>query len=152
LEEIAKELGLLVCLKPYAGKDDLSGCIVRTDGKTIIGINSSHHPNRQRFTLAHEIGHYLLHAGERVIVDHDFRVNLRSKTSNNAFNPEEIEANIFAAELLMPAECLLKDLSNKDIDAENDEAIRELRERYHVSGQALVYRLANLGLLHTSAK
>jgi hypothetical protein len=87
-----------------------------------------------------------------VTVDHDFRVNLRSKLSSNTFNPEEIEANIFAAELLMPAECLQKDLTNKDIDAENDETIKDLRQRYQVSGQALVYRLANLGLLHTTGK
>src|SRR6516225_5201897 len=41
--------------------DELSGMIFIRDNVPIIGINATHHPHRQRFTLAHEIGHLVLH-------------------------------------------------------------------------------------------
>ena len=51
--------------------DKLSGFLVRSTkgGNPIIGVNCKHHPNRQRFTIAHELGHYLLHEGEVVHFD-----------------------------------------------------------------------------------
>jgi Zn-dependent peptidase ImmA (M78 family) len=98
--------------------------------------------------LAHEIGHFFLHQGEEVIVDRAFRVNLRNSEAAKAESPEEIEANYFAAELLMPTKFLLEDLEGKAIDIEGDDDIRELSSRYQVSSQALSYRLTNLGYLH----
>jgi Zn-dependent peptidase ImmA (M78 family) len=146
VETIAKQINLRVRFEPFDG--NLSGCIVRQGGEVTIGINSFHHKNRQRFTLAHEIGHFFLHKGEEIIVDRSFRVNLRDSEAAKAESPEEIEANYFAAELLMPTKFLLKDLDGKAIDIESDEDIRELSSRYHVSSQALSYRLTNLGYLH----
>ena len=67
--------------------------------------------------------------------------------ASKAENPEEIEANRFAAELLMPETMLTDDLRGKKLDIENDELIRELADRYRVSPQALTYRLVNLGYL-----
>ena len=146
IERVAKELKLQVRFEPFEG--DLSGCIVRHGNHARVGINSLHHENRQRFTLAHEIGHFLLHKGEQVFVDHAFRVNLRGTDAGKAENPEEIEANLFAAELLMPERFLDKDLKGKKLDIESDELIRELSDRYRVSSQALTYRLVNLGYLN----
>lgn len=146
IEKIAKQLKLRVRFEPFDG--DLSGCIVRHGNHATVGINSLHHENRQRFTLAHEIGHFLLHKGEEVIVDRGFRVNLRDAEASKAENPEEIEANYFAAELLMPENILIDDLKGKKLDIENDELIRELADRYRVSPQALTYRLVNLGYLN----
>ena len=65
-----------------------------------IFLNGGDPVQRQRFTLAHEIGHILLHA-ERSVVD--FRKNL-----DNPSTTEEIEANRFAADLLMPSIPYLK--------------------------------------------
>jgi len=146
VERIAKELLIRVRFEPFEGS--LSGCIVRQGDHVTVGINSAHHRNRQRFTLAHEIGHFFLHKGEEVIVDRTFRVNLRNSEAAKAESPEEIEANYFAAELLMPTRLLLGDLEGKEIDIENDAHIRELSSRYEVSPQALSYRLTNLGYLH----
>jgi Zn-dependent peptidase ImmA (M78 family) len=150
LDKIAGNLNLRLRFQPYDG--ELSGCIVRKDGNAIIGINSSHHENRQRFTLAHEIGHYLLHKGEEMFIDRDFRVNLRNAHSGKAENLEEIEANQFAAELLMPASLLSDELKGKAFDLEDGSMIRKLAIRYKVSSQALSYRLVNLGYLNPYAK
>ena len=57
-----------------------------------------------------------------------------------------MEANLFAAELLMPAEFLEKDLAdNAAFPLQDEEAIGDLARKYGVSVQALTYRLAYLG-------
>lgn len=143
VEKIAEALELRIQLEPFEG--DISGCTVRQGDKAVIGVNSLHHPNRQRFTIAHEIGHFLLHKGEEIIVDRGFRVNFRDDESAKAENPEEIEANYFAAELLMPRNFLQDDLGGKSVDIEDDILLQELASKYRVSPQALSYRLLNLG-------
>lgn len=145
VEKIAKRLNLRVTFEPFDG--DMSGCIVRSKDGATIGVNSLHPENRQRFTIAHEIGHFLLHKGEEVIVDRNFRVNLRDNEASRAENPEEIEANYFAAALLMPEDMLHADLKGEKLDIEDDEPIQNLANRYKVSRQALTYRLVSLGYL-----
>ena len=88
----------------------------------IIGVNSHHHVNRRRFTVAHELGHLILHrkalAG-RVHVDRRFPVLMRDSAAASGLDPREIEANQFAAELLMPTPLLLAEIRRKkafDID------------------------------------
>ena len=134
---------------------DLSGFLFR-DAKTkkaIIGVNATHHRNRQRFTIAHELGHYLLHAGEPVHVDKAnvaYRINRRDEQSASGQDDSEREANLFAAELLMPARFLEKDVAAKGIDLLDDTAVNELANKYGVSAQALTFRLMNIGLIANS--
>src|SRR5580704_6901556 len=59
IEKVARSLGAQVRFSPF--DDELSGMIHIKDGVPIIGVNSLHHPNRQRFTIAHEVGHLCLH-------------------------------------------------------------------------------------------
>lgn len=144
VEQIAKNLGLNVRFAPLDA--DISGAILRSNQGIVIGVNSAHHPNRQRFSIAHEVGHYLLHEGIRVHIDRDFRVNLRSSESSEGLDRDEIQANRFAAELLMPTAFLEKDVIRlEEID---DAAIQRLAKRYKVSSQAMEIRLANLGLIY----
>lgn len=144
VERIARKLGLDV--KFEAADDDLSGALVRENGRALIGVNSRHHPNRQRFTIAHEIGHFRLHAPSEFHMDDDFaRVVFRDKNSSLASDQEEIEANQFAAELLMPEDLLRSDLpKRRRIDPA---VIESLAQRYAVSKQAMEIRLRNLGFL-----
>jgi Zn-dependent peptidase ImmA (M78 family) len=126
---------------------DLSGLLFREEGRTIIGVNTMHPKPRQRFTIAHELGHLELHEGYGIHVDHKFPImRKRDGRSSQAVDFDEIEANGFAAELLMPAEMLERDLHDKDLDFEDDEMIRQLADRYHVSLQAMAIRLGNLRL------
>jgi Zn-dependent peptidase ImmA (M78 family) len=139
-------------LKAERVDDDLSGFLLRAKGsrRAIIGVNDNHHPNRQRFTIAHELGHYLLHEGEAVHLDQSrsgFTMNFRDQESATGEDDAEREANLFAAELLMPAGFLQKDVQGKDLDLldVDDQFLGELAKRYKVSVQALTFRLANLG-------
>lgn len=143
---IAKSLGVEVQETP--AEDDLSGFLYR-DRKldsTIIGVNAEHHPNRRKFTVAHELGHYLLHDFDDVHVDREFKVWLRNDASSQGTDIEEKEANLFAAELLMPVHFLKRDVANiGTIDLMDEEVIRELASKYGVSTQAMMFRLSYLG-------
>jgi Zn-dependent peptidase ImmA (M78 family) len=148
VEELAQKLGARLSYEPLKG--NVSGMLYRREGESpIIGVNSVHAYTRQRFTIAHEIGHLLLHPGRPVIVDKLVRVNLRDKTSGLATDAEEIAANAFAAELLMPRRFvqaeLTRRMSRRVVDAD-EWIVEELAGVFQVSRQALEYRLNNLGL------
>ena len=77
-----------------------------------------------------------------------YRVNLRSPESATGEDNDEKEANLFAAELLMPASFLRRDLRGEDLDLlEDSDFLERLAEKYKVSVQALTFRLAYLGYI-----
>ncbi len=146
VETLALALGAEVRQEP--AEDDLSGFIYRDRKRrsAVIGVNSLHHSNRQRFTVAHELGHFLLHEGDALHVDRRFLVNLRDTKSSEGTDLEEKEANLFAAELLMPRQFLERDVAEIGVvDLEEEDVIRELAEKYEVSTQAMTFRLNYLG-------
>ena len=142
---IAKALGVEVQETP--AEDELSGFLYRDQKKpALIGVNANHPPNRRSFTVAHELGHYLLHDFRDVHVDREFKVWLRSDASSKGTDIEEKEANLFAAELLMPARFVARDVERIDtIDLLDEEVLQELAAKYGVSLQAMTFRLAYLG-------
>lgn len=143
VEKIAEHLGLDIRYAPFEG--DLSGALVRTKDESYIGVNSYHHSNRQRFTIAHEIAHFILHKGLRVHVDKEFWVNWRDDELSKAVKWQEIQANQWAAELLMPTEFVLRDINKlKRLDKR---AMQSLSKRYKVSPKAMQIKLENLGLV-----
>lgn len=124
--------------------NEISGLLIRKQKMVVIAVAQEQPEQRQRFTIAHELGHLLLHDGIEVRVDKHFRVNLRSSASSKAEDVEEIEANAFAAELLMPRDFLLRDARKLTLDIEDEEQIAALARRYEVSRQAMTFRLMNL--------
>lgn len=146
IERIANSEGLPIIETVYSG--DVSGALIRASGHVGIAVNAMHHPNRRRFTVAHELAHFKLkHEGEHV--DRDFTVLRRDDKSSEANDWLEIEANAYAACLLMPRQFLLRDLRanfNGDFDS-SEEFLATIAKRYRVSTTALKYRLTNLGLL-----
>ena len=128
---------------------DLSGFLYRKGKEIVIGVNTDQAPVRQRFTIAHELGHLLLHDLDDLHVDHGFMVRLRSDVSSLGLDNDEMEANRFAAELLMPTRFLKEDLEGTRMDLTADEMLRALAKRYGVSAQALAIRLTGLGYLPT---
>ena len=141
---IAEYLGATVRYAPYKG--ELAGVLIRDDFERgiVIGVNSLHHSNRQRFTIAHECGHLRLHKGRQSYVDRSFRINRRDEVSSQATDAEEIEANRFAAELLMPYDLIKDDLMTYRPDIEDEDELRELVDRYGVSLQALTLRIRSV--------
>lgn len=142
VERIAKACGADIQVENF--NNEISGLLLRTASQTTIAVEAKQAPTRQRFTIAHELGHLLLHKGEEVRIDRNFRLNFRSPESSTAEDVEEIEANAFAASLLMPAKMLESELSKLMIDADDEDQIKVLAERYKVSTQAMTIRLMNL--------
>ncbi len=124
--------------------DDVSGVLIRNEHGTAIGVNKAHASVRQRFTIAHELGHLLLHDGVPIRVDKNFRVNWRKGGAANAPDIEEIEANFFAASLLMPKSMLTNATRLDHFDVEDDVEIVRLARLFKVSTQAMTFRLGEM--------
>jgi Zn-dependent peptidase ImmA (M78 family) len=146
LERLAGVLGARIHYEPFDGQ--VSGMVHRQgDGLAIIGVNSTHSIGRQRFTIAHEIGHLILHKDESLHVDEKSPIGFRNEESSLATKAPEIEANQFAAELLMPVEHLAKEIKSISDDMGAEDAVIELANRFQVSEQAMTLRLTRLGVL-----
>ena len=148
VDKIAKGMGAVLRYSPL--DEELSGMIYVKDGQPIIGVNAMHHPSRQRFSIAHEIGHLVMHRAlitDQVHVDKEFPVELyalkRDAASALGTETVEIEANRFAAALLVPEFFVEKEL-HAAVDIDNDAPVEELARRLKVSRQMLEYRIRNL--------
>jgi Zn-dependent peptidase ImmA (M78 family) len=126
-------------------EEKISGMLVIKDGYAIIGVNHNHHKNRQRFTIAHELGHFILHQNLSNIFIDSSLVFFRNEEASEGTKKQEIEANTFAAELLMPESILIEKARNQPLD--DDKVIKELAKNFGVSVQALTIRLTILGLI-----
>ena len=96
VQGLLSALGIKLISVPMS--DDVSGMLSLSDnGKDwVVKVNALHHPNRQRFTIAHEVAHFARHRFQQVeFKDLNF-------FRNGDSNPMEVEANRFASELLMP--------------------------------------------------
>ena len=104
VEALPSKLGIRLRMA-YLGKE-ISGMLESIDQGYLITINAADPPTRQRFTLAHEIGHYMLHrhlVGDDVPDDRAYRSPDAGKYHNTMIGPsEETEANKFVANLLWP--------------------------------------------------
>lgn len=152
VDQIADHLGAVVVYQPF-DSDDISGLLYRTRGSApIIGVNSTNTSSRRRFTIAHEIGHLILHEGHQLIVERHVQVNFRDSTNNTVTAAEEIEANRFAAALLMPRPLIGQALQIllEGRPLADAELVGRLRARFEVSRPAMDYRLASLGILTPS--
>jgi len=125
--------------------EDVSGILLRTKhNKTpIIGVMKYQATVRKRFTVAHELGHLLLHDGREVHIDRLYRVNYRSDRADGGIKVEETEANAFAAELLMPVQFLDSE-GDFLFDIGADEQLKQVADKYGVSAEAMSWRLFNL--------
>jgi Zn-dependent peptidase ImmA (M78 family) len=145
VEKIARHLGALIRFSVL--DDEISGMVFVKEGTAIIGVNALHHPNRQRFTIAHEIAHLLLHrefVSTKVHVDKGFPVLMRNKVASLGTDLFEIEANRFAAELLMPTSLVSALLHDRIVDVDDEKLIRDLANQFKVSKQAMGHRISAL--------
>ncbi len=143
VDRIIKARGIILQYAPLA--EDLSGMAYIKDGVGIIGVNALHHPNRQRFSAAHELAHHVLHVPEisaAVHVDKGFRVLHRDVLAAQGTDPLEIDANAFASELLMPRQFLLEAVGDAGLDLDDDAAIESLAKKFKVSVAAMRNRLS----------
>ena len=133
---IAKELGITVKMATLPAT--ISGEIKEDDGKYIIRVNRHDVKERQRFTLAHEIAHFLLHKdriGDGISDD----VLYRSKLSDFM----EIQANRLAADILMPWDLIQPKLTEYS-QMRNEERFEKIASDAQVSTTAIKIRLGKV--------
>lgn len=145
VESIAQRNGVSVTRQEL--ESNVSGILVIKNNKAVICVNINHHPNRQRFTIAHELGHFLLHKNETNIFVDEPIILFRNAASSDCQAKKEIEANIFAAELLMPKFKIIKALESNAIDAFDEYEVKNLASKFGVNSQALIIRLTQLKFL-----
>lgn len=133
---IARAAGVRVVTADL-GSDTMGALIKQPGQDPTIMINEADSSNRQRFTCAHELGHWVRRSEEEQSYT---TVDLRNPISSTGSDPEEVFANEFAACLLMP-EPMVKRLHRdglRDI---------EMSIQFRVSREAMEFRLKNLGLI-----
>jgi Zn-dependent peptidase ImmA (M78 family) len=153
VEDIAEGEGALIVRNSFDGSE--SGFTLRDGKRIIIGINTRTSRKRQRFSIAHEIGHVVLHPLTPLIVDHSVRMDWRDDISSLGTNAQEIEANAFGAALLMPQEMVIDSVKRYVSRAPivstgsswRDSLVSELAREFDVSSEAMGFRLINLGIL-----
>ncbi|NNE78824.1 MAG: ImmA/IrrE family metallo-endopeptidase [Silicimonas sp.] len=137
LHHLASNLG--VRLRAAFLHPKISGMIERLgENEFTITVNHSDAHTRQRFTIAHELGHYMLHRhliGDGLDDDRAYRSTQVGKYHNTSIGPsEETEANRFAANLLMP-----QSLVDAEWQARND--VSDMADYFGVSAHAMSIRL-----------
>lgn len=132
---IAALAGIHVVSWPF--DDDICAVLVITEGRKAIGVNRSHPRTRQRFSIAHELGHYFL--GHTNDVNVSLKDQFLSDAQSNPF--QERQANEFGARLLMPAKWVREDFESLG------GSLSRLAELYQVSEQAMWIRLTETGVI-----
>ncbi|ARB85390.1 MULTISPECIES: ImmA/IrrE family metallo-endopeptidase [Yersinia] len=132
VSRLTKELGITMRMQPMEGEE--SGCLKQTrDGSWVMTVNSLHHPHRQRFTIAHELAHYVKHTiHTKEFIDKAF-------FRDGQINAMESEANRFAAELLMPED------EFKRYVTEKSKKVMDIANYFQVSSMAVRIRAKQLG-------
>lgn len=145
VELVAKMLGVEIEYDDL--DDDVSGFLSVDSTRSVAVINENHHPNRQRFTIAHELGHFVLHveADEGLFIDKKYTVHHRDHKSSLGTIEKEREANLFASALLMPKKIIQGLLDDVRVDFFDEFETHSLAKQLGVSEQALGFRLARLG-------
>lgn len=149
VEKVARALKLKV-IEANLGPD-VSGLLI-SDGVTAqICVQKSDPEVRRRFTIAHECAHHFLghqfEKGEHVLVDKGYHISQRGPRASDGVDPKEIEANQFAATLLMPSKLLREKVAELGGGPVLDCAVSDLAKTFEVSEQAMTIRLTGLGLL-----
>ena len=143
IKDLAKKLNIKLIAEDL--DDDVSGFFVLTDNNLpVITYSTKGGDKRARFTIAHEIGHFLMHSKEQpIFIDKTPKILFRNSASSTGEIFKEKEANAFAAALLMPKDLIERVIINAPDDVEK--AIKYLANEFGVSEQAMTFRLSNLG-------
>lgn len=151
VDVIAHRLGLRVDYAPLG--NEVAGILVIDEGVATIGVNHAHPEVRQRFTIAHEIAHFVLHREYcSLFIDKEYTAIFRDIRAASGKDRLEIQANQFAAALLMPIALLEAEIREQHLDLGDEEALQSLVDAFTVSAQAMVYRLTNTKLLEKNLR
>ena len=145
IKDIIRSQGIK--LKTLDRGDDISGILIIERNNTTIGYMSHEPEVRQRFTMAHELGHFILHREGELFVDKGFKTMYRPTTNTPSTEWQEWEANEFAACILMPENLMREEVQKAEMDYGDNIWIRELADKFKVSESAMSIRISRLGLM-----
>lgn len=137
LGAMAENLGIKVLLSTFSL--GISGKIGGENGSFVIRINRHEVRYRQRFTLAHEISHFLLHR-EMIESSKDGVWSENVLLRSGAPMKYEYEANRLASDLIIPSDRLLEETKNTDSLISN-EGVQDLADKFEVSVPAMKLKL-----------
>ncbi|MCT2399324.1 ImmA/IrrE family metallo-endopeptidase [Novosphingobium mangrovi (ex Huang et al. 2023)] len=132
--EIARALGISVISKTL--QSEISGLIKLSGGQFQIEVNNTDLPVRQRFTVCHEISHYLLHRDQ---IDADGitdNILYRSRLSNR----QEAQANKLAAAILLPWNLVLEWHNSTFDTPPRQDTVEEIAKAFKASRLAVGFR------------
>lgn len=132
LLNILQTLHIRLTRKQFRGK--MRGACKSAGMNRLIVISDKLNGTRERFTIAHELGHLIIHYGVHYCNSDDIKMYIATKE-------KETEANSFAAELLLPESAVLRKLRTADISIE---LAMNLSKKYGISITATMLRLINL--------
>lgn len=149
VERIVRAYGIPIVYADLGS--EVSGLLISGGEPARICIQEQDVPARRRFTLGHELAHFLLRhqfePGEHVHVDRGNYISQRGSLAAAGVDPKEMEANQFAAALLMPRWLLEPEVRGLSSGPVLDQHVTELAKRFEVSEQAMTIRLMTLRLL-----
>ena len=139
LGQIAAELG--VAIKVASMRTGVSGQIAREGNQYVIRVNRNEARERQRFTIGHELAHFLLH---RHIIDSSPE-GITDTVLYRSGAPERIEyeANRLAADLVMPLQIVEETVEREFGGVITEATIESLATRFEVSKSAMEIRLSS---------
>lgn len=140
LGQLARDLG--VAIKVSSMGTGISGQISREGDQYVIRVNRNEARERQRFTVAHELSHYLLH---RNVIDSSPE-GIKDTVLYRSGKPEQIEfeANRLAAEIVMPMSLVARELQSSFGGLVTEATIESLASRFEVSKAAMEIKLSTL--------
>lgn len=145
LRDIIKAEGINIEERTWP--DDLSGLLIIKGDSKLIGVNFDNNEVRKRFTLAHELGHFVLHKDESSIFKDNQLFKRQSEGYSSREERMEQEANYFAASILMPESLVRKEAKEMQCDLHEEDNVRVLANKFEVSLPAMTFRLINLGII-----
>ena len=138
---IVRNYGLEVTYADFGGHSDVAG-FIDLEAHHIV-VNSLDPPSRQKFTVAHELGHWVMH--KQMLQDNPEQgILLRLPLGMPDPDPREKEANSFAANILVPDEFVLPVIQDGPQMTDLRGGERLLANVFGVSPDVIVYRLRQL--------
>lgn len=133
VQALAHSFGIKTTSRPLNGEWSCRLWHTSSEGWA-IEVNALYHPTRQRFAIAHQLGHYFLHRDQQQLFEAENFFHQASETGIDA------EATLFALRLLMPEGAFREQRDRLD------GSIEAMAKHFHVSSLAVRFRAKSLGM------
>jgi Zn-dependent peptidase ImmA (M78 family) len=134
--DVAKTLGISVYQESEYNENRDGHIEIDGDGRPAIIVNAHKPAVRKRFTISHEIAHFI--HDKDYLMEHG-SIDRNGRESDSSYREREVRANQFAAKLLMPESLFIEQWTRSTLD--------DVANYFGVSQEAAHYRAASLGLV-----